>query len=80
MPAFKQGGTVTAGNAPGLSDGASATVVVDQTFANEHGMDVLARITGYASQPLLPVSSLERLLVPSIVSWNALASRSVISI
>src|SRR6266496_5705622 len=49
MPVFKQGGTVTAGNAPGLSDGASATVVVDQNFARANGMNVLARITGYAS-------------------------------
>ncbi|MGZ6367700.1 MAG: acetyl-CoA C-acyltransferase, partial [Ktedonobacteraceae bacterium] len=54
MPAFKQDGTVTAGNAPGLSDGASATVVVDQTFANVHNMDVLARITGYTSAAITP--------------------------
>ncbi len=33
-PSFQEGGTVTAGNAPGLSDGASATVVVVQDFAN----------------------------------------------
>src|SRR5947199_1523528 len=33
MPVFQQGGTVTAGNAPGLSDGASATVVVSEEFA-----------------------------------------------
>src|SRR5437870_6705467 len=32
-PAFQEGGTVTAGNAPGLSDGASATVVVDEEVA-----------------------------------------------
>src|SRR5207245_143568 len=36
-PAFKEGGTVTAGNAPGLSDGASATFVVDQDFAKANG-------------------------------------------
>src|ERR1700738_167458 len=49
MPVFQQGGTVTAGNAPGLSDGASATVVTDQDFAQGHNLTVLARITGYAS-------------------------------
>ncbi len=38
QPAFQEGGTVTAGNAPGLSDGASATVVVDQDFAQAHGL------------------------------------------
>jgi len=53
-PAFQQGGTVTAGNAPGLSDGASATVVVDQDFAKANAMNVLARITGYASAAITP--------------------------
>ena len=37
-PAFQQPGTVTAGNAPGLNDGASATIVVDQQYANAHGL------------------------------------------
>lgn len=53
-PSFQEGGTVTAGNAPGLSDGASATVVVDQDFANANGMTALARITGYASAAIMP--------------------------
>ena len=54
MPAFQEGGTVTAGNAPGLSDGASATVVVDREFARAHGLTELARITGYASAAITP--------------------------
>ncbi|MEA3247458.1 MAG: thiolase family protein, partial [Gemmatimonadota bacterium] len=41
--------TVTAGNAPGLSDGASALVVTSAAFAKAHGLAVLARVTGYAS-------------------------------
>jgi acetyl-CoA C-acetyltransferase len=53
-PAFQADGTVTAGNAPGLSDGASATVVVDQAFAQERHLEVLARITGYASAAIEP--------------------------
>ncbi len=53
-PAFQEDGTVTAGNAPGLSDGASATVVVDQLFAQAHGMTIMARITGYASAAIQP--------------------------
>jgi len=53
-PAFQEGGTVTAGNAPGLSDGASATVVADQAFAQSHHLPVLARITGYASAAIEP--------------------------
>jgi acetyl-CoA C-acetyltransferase len=54
MPAFQEGGTVTAGNAPGLSDGASATVVVDREFATTHNMLALARITGYAASAITP--------------------------
>jgi len=54
MPVFQEGGTVTAGNAPGLSDGASATVVVDHDFAKANGINVLARITGYASAAITP--------------------------
>jgi acetyl-CoA C-acetyltransferase len=53
-PAFQEGGTVTAGNAPGLSDGASATVVVNADCAKAHDMTVLARITGYASAAITP--------------------------
>jgi acetyl-CoA C-acetyltransferase len=54
-PAFvSEGGTVTAGNAPGLSDGASATVVVDQAFAKANRLTELARITGYASAAITP--------------------------
>ncbi|HEX6964708.1 MAG TPA: acetyl-CoA C-acetyltransferase [Gemmatimonadaceae bacterium] len=41
--------TVTAGNAPGLNDGASAVVVVSEAYARAHGLKVLARITGYAT-------------------------------
>jgi acetyl-CoA C-acetyltransferase len=49
-PVFKQdGGTVTAGNAPGLNDGASALVVTSQAFAKAHGLTPMARITGYAT-------------------------------
>jgi acetyl-CoA C-acetyltransferase len=48
-PAFKKdGGTVTAGNAPGLNDGSSALVVASLAFANAHGLTPMARVTGYA--------------------------------
>jgi acetyl-CoA C-acetyltransferase len=54
-PAFrKQGGTVTAGNAPGLSDGASATVVASEAYARAHDLPILARITGYAAAAIEP--------------------------
>ncbi|MGH2708536.1 MAG: thiolase family protein, partial [Actinomycetota bacterium] len=49
-PAFrKNGGTVTAGNAPGLNDGGSALVVASLAFARAHGLTPMARITAYAT-------------------------------
>lgn len=49
-PAFrKDGGSVTAGNAPGLNDGSSALVVTSLAFAKAHGLEPLARITAYAT-------------------------------
>ncbi len=48
-PVFQKDGTVTAGNAPGLNDGASALVVTSEAFAAAHGLEVVARITGYAA-------------------------------
>ncbi len=53
-PAFQSGGCVTAGNAPGLSDGASATIVVSQSFAQSNGLTPLARIVAYASAAIEP--------------------------
>jgi len=48
-PAFrKDGGSVTAGNAPGLNDGGSALVVTSLAFAKAHGLQPMARVTGYA--------------------------------
>jgi acetyl-CoA C-acetyltransferase len=49
QPSFEKGGTVTAGNAPGLNDGASALVVTSLAFARAHGLAPLARITAYAT-------------------------------
>lgn len=48
-PSFRKDGTVTAGNAPGLNDGASALVVASLAFAKAHGLRPLARITHYAT-------------------------------
>jgi acetyl-CoA C-acetyltransferase len=48
-PAFSKEGTVTAGNAPGLNDGAAALVVMSAEKAKEMGVKPLARITGYAT-------------------------------
>jgi len=46
-PVFDPNGTVTAGNAPGLNDGAAAVVVSSAEYAKAHGLKPLARILGY---------------------------------
>jgi acetyl-CoA C-acetyltransferase len=46
-PVFSPTGTVTAGNAPGLNDGAGALVVASSEYAKAHGLKPLARILGY---------------------------------
>jgi acetyl-CoA C-acetyltransferase len=43
-PAFSPQGTVTAGNAPGVNDGAAAMVVTSDAWAKERGLPILARI------------------------------------
>ena len=48
-PVFQKDGTVTAGNAPGLNDGASALVVTSLAFAKAHGLAPMATITAYAT-------------------------------
>lgn len=52
--AFKDGGTVTAGNASGLNDGAAAVVVMSRERARELGLPVLAVIRGYGSAGVDP--------------------------
>ena len=53
-PAFKEGGTVTAGNAPGVNDGAAAVVVMAAEKANSLGLTPMARIVGQAVSGLSP--------------------------
>jgi acetyl-CoA C-acetyltransferase len=48
-PSFEKEGSVTAGNAPGLNDGASALVVTSLAFAQAHGLAPLAKVTAYAT-------------------------------
>ena len=47
-PAFRDNGSVTAGNSSGINDGASATVVVDSEYAREHGLKPMARVVSTA--------------------------------
>ena len=47
-------GTVTAGNAPGITDGGAATVVVSERAVERYGLQPLARIVGYAQAETTP--------------------------
>jgi acetyl-CoA C-acetyltransferase len=53
-PAFAKDGTVTAGNASGLNDGAAAVIMTTASKAKELGLPVLAKIKAYASSGLDP--------------------------
>ncbi len=68
-PVFKQGGTVTAGNACGRNDGATAIVLMTRSKANELGLKPMAKILGWATtgvspdvMGLGPVSAVKKLL------------------
>jgi acetyl-CoA C-acetyltransferase len=75
-PAFKKDGTVTAGNAPSVNDGAAAALVSTESFARAHGLPIQARILGTATAGLepewvlmAPVEAIRKLLVQ--VGWSA---------
>ncbi|MFU0824866.1 acetyl-CoA C-acetyltransferase [Clostridium sp.] len=53
-PAFKKGGTVTAGNASGINDGAAAIVVMSAEKAEELGIKPIAKIVSYGSKGVDP--------------------------
>ncbi len=54
-PAFQAGGSVTAGNAPPISDGGAAVVVMSGERAQATGVKPLARVTGYAQAAVKPL-------------------------
>jgi acetyl-CoA C-acetyltransferase len=53
-PAFRPNGTITAGNAPGLNDAASAVVVADGAWADKHGLIPTARLVSYGIAAVEP--------------------------
>ena len=74
-PAFKKDGTVTAGNAPGVNDGAAAVVVMAMDKARDLAATPLARIVGQATSGLAPrmvlmtpVESIRKLAAK--IGWN----------
>jgi acetyl-CoA C-acetyltransferase len=74
-PAFKNDGTVTAGNAPGVNDGAAAVVIMAADKARDLGLQPLVRVVGQATSGLAPklvmmtpVEAVRR--VAAKVAWN----------
>jgi acetyl-CoA C-acetyltransferase len=74
-PAFRKDGTVTAGNAPGVNDGAAALVVMAADRARDLGLTPMARIVGQATSGLppklvmmTPVEAVRK--VASKIGWN----------
>ncbi len=54
MPEQVTDPVVTAGNAPGLNDGAAALVVASEEYARANGLEVIARVSAYATGPVSP--------------------------
>ena len=71
-PAFKKDGSVTAGNAPGVNDGAAALVVMSDARATSLGITPMARIAGYATSGLAP----KLLLMTPVESIRKLLTRT----
>ncbi len=74
-PAFKKDGSVTAGNAPGVNDGAAALVVMSEERAQSLNAQPMAQIVGYATSGLAPklllmtpVGAIRKLLTR--IRWN----------
>lgn len=78
-PAFKKGGTVTAGNASGLNDGASAVLIVSESYLKAHDLEPLAEIVSIGQggvdpdiMGMGPVSAIEESLHRADLSINDL--------
>lgn len=53
-PVFKRAGTVTAGNASGMSDGAAATVVMSRSMVDQLGVEPMGRLVGFSLAGVSP--------------------------
>ncbi len=71
-PAFKKDGSVTAGNSPGVNDGAAAVVVMSDERAASLGITPMARIAGYATSGIAP----KLLLMTPVGSIRKLLART----
>jgi acetyl-CoA C-acetyltransferase len=78
-PAFRQGGTVTAGNASTLSDGAGAVIVASARAAERLGTKPLARVVAYATSGVAPkdIFIAPVLAVRQVLQRASLASKDI---
>lgn len=89
-PVFKKDGSVTAGNAPGLNDGASALVVASLAFARAHGLAPMAKVTHYATgggepkdlffAPILAVQNLMKKAGTSIGHYDLIEANEAFAV
>ena len=88
-PVFKKDGTVTAGNAPSVNDGASALVVMSEDKARELGVTPMARIVDYATggtapemlfyAPVVAVRMLMKKMGVAIDHWDLIEANEAFS-
>jgi acetyl-CoA C-acetyltransferase len=89
-PAFKKDGTVTAGNAPSVNDGASALVVMSEKRAKELGKTPIARIVEYTTggtepqwlfyAPVVAVQNLMKKMGVGINHWDLIEANEAFSV
>lgn len=53
-PAFRKGGSVTAGNSSGVNDGASALIIASGEYVKKHGLDPMARVVSMGVAGVIP--------------------------
>ncbi|KAJ4958024.1 hypothetical protein NE237_025135 [Protea cynaroides] len=78
-PSFKYGGTLTSGNASSISDGASALVLASGEMALKLGLQVIAKITGYADAAQAPelLTTTHALAIPKAISNAGLEASQI---
>ncbi|MFZ5981453.1 MAG: acetyl-CoA C-acetyltransferase [Candidatus Zixiibacteriota bacterium] len=89
-PAFEKDGTVTAGNAPGLNDGSSATVVVSESYMKKKGLKPMAKVIEYATAgvepkrlfwaPIFAVQKLMKKMNVDINHWDLIEANEAFSV
>ena len=89
-PAFKKDGTVTAGNAPGLNDGAAAMVVLSERKVKELGIKPEARVIDYATggttpemvfyAPVIAVQKLMKKMDVTIDHWDRIEANEAFAV